>query len=439
MALRKRVAVVADDITGANDIGIMFAKGGMKVAVMPFKRDMNPKRFNGYDVVVLDTDSRFDTPDVAAGKVKAATSLLLQSGFDLYHNKTCSVFRGNIGAEFDAMQDVLCEKWAMIVLGFPKLLRTTVAGVHYLDGQLLENSPFQNDPIHPTRESRLQKILAKQSHRKSALFTYDMLDQPDYKQRECLNTLKKDNAYIIFDVRDQKDLKTIARLITSERNICGSSAIAEELPQTWGYEKPKAPVVADEFNEDGLGTLVLAGSLTVATAEQIACFQKNGQRSLEMDPFNLMAGDADAVLALLIAQACQAVSKGENILIHSSNKRETVLANKEKARALGMNDEALGRLISGAMGYIAKSVLDHTGSRKLVVAGGDTSMAVNEALGIDLMQIVSEIEPGVPAMVGLGNERRYAVVYKSGSFGSADFFFKAIRAINLNNRGERMK
>lgn len=432
---KRRVAVVADDITGANDIGIMFAKKGMRAAVMPFKTTMDTMRFAPYDVVVLDTDSRFDAPDAAAEKVRQATRLLMNAGFDLFYNKTCSVFRGNIGAAFDAMQDTLGQDCSMIVLGFPKMKRTTVEGIHYLDGELLEQSPFKNDPIHPANESRLQKILARQSARKSALFTHEMLDGSIEEQRQKLGELKAQNAYVIFDVRHQADLRTIAELICQERNICGSSAIAEELPMHWGYQALADDRTPSIFETDGKGTLVLAGSLTVATKGQVDCFKRGGGSFAELDPYQLMEKASQSYLAQIINAACESIERGRAFLIHSSNERETVLENKQKALALGMDAVQLGRLISKAMGQIAKEVLDRTGARKLVVAGGDTSMAVNEALGIDLMKIISEIEPGVPAMVGEGHREKYAVVYKSGSFGTETFFEKAIKAINLSIEG----
>ena len=120
--MRKRVGVVADDVTGANDIGIMFSKGGYRSAVFPLEligRCDLKKEAEGMDVIIIDTDSRFDTPETAKKKVHRATELLASLPCDMYHNKTCSVFRGNIGAEFDEMQDVLGVSCSMVILRFP--------------------------------------------------------------------------------------------------------------------------------------------------------------------------------------------------------------------------------------------------------------------------------------------------------------------------------
>ncbi|HKY54321.1 MAG TPA: four-carbon acid sugar kinase family protein, partial [Anaerolineales bacterium] len=103
------------------------------------------------DILILDTNSRLDPPEVAYRKVFAATRELRQAGCRQFHNKTCSVFRGNIGAEFDAMLDALRLDFAVVVLGFPKNGRATVDGIHYVHGKKLEDSEFRHDPIHPMR------------------------------------------------------------------------------------------------------------------------------------------------------------------------------------------------------------------------------------------------------------------------------------------------
>ena len=82
-----------------------------------------------------------------------------------YINKQCSVFRGNIGPEFDAMLDALGLNFAPVVLGFPDNGRTTLDGIHYVYGEKLEDSQFRNDPVNPMRESNLVKILAVQTRR----------------------------------------------------------------------------------------------------------------------------------------------------------------------------------------------------------------------------------------------------------------------------------
>src|SRR5512138_51877 len=153
-----KMGVVADDVTGSNDIGIMFAKSDYLTHVYSFKEaadSFGASEENAPDILILDTNSRLDAPEIAYRKVFAATRELQRAGCRQFHNKTCSVFRGNIGTEFDAMLDALGLEFAIVVLGFPKNGRTTVDGIHYVHGRKLEDSEFRRDPIHPTLRSDL--------------------------------------------------------------------------------------------------------------------------------------------------------------------------------------------------------------------------------------------------------------------------------------------
>jgi uncharacterized protein YgbK (DUF1537 family) len=93
----------------------------------------------------------------------------------MFYNKTCSVFRGNIGAEFDAVLDCLDEECAVISLALPTNGRMTIQGIHYVHGRRLEESEFVNDPVHPMLESNLQSILQKQTNRKVTSIFLDVV------------------------------------------------------------------------------------------------------------------------------------------------------------------------------------------------------------------------------------------------------------------------
>ncbi|HEX2864135.1 MAG TPA: four-carbon acid sugar kinase family protein, partial [Deinococcales bacterium] len=139
------MGVVADDLTGAGDIGVLFAKHGLAVRV--FTADLDVRELPALlaaragqgeagrtDVVVLDTDSRLLPAAEAAARVRAATRALQACGCRRFWKKTCSVFRGNVGVEFDALLDTLGLDFAPAVAAFPRNGRTTVQGRHFVRG-----------------------------------------------------------------------------------------------------------------------------------------------------------------------------------------------------------------------------------------------------------------------------------------------------------------
>jgi uncharacterized protein YgbK (DUF1537 family) len=76
---------------------------------------------------------------------------------------------------------------------------------------------------------------------------------------------------------------------------------------------------------------------------------------------------------------------------------------------------------------VARQLRD-AGVRKFVVAGGETSGAVVQALGVKVLRIGAQIDPGVPATASVG-AKPLGLALKSGNFGTVDFFAKALRRL----------
>lgn len=475
MSQRRKVGVVADDVTGANDIGIMFVRGGYTASVYTLRGDTVdlPERVRSLDVIILDTDSRFDPPEIAAAKVRAATRLLMQIPCDLYMKKTCSVFRGNIGAEFDAMQDELAVDCSMVVLGFPRNGRQTIEGIHYVHGVRLDQSPFRNDPIHPMHESSLLKILACQSRRPAAGVHADWLDKPLDELAHHIEDLRRQNRYLIFDVRNQDDLRRLSSVLADERCICGSSAIGETLPEAWqvsaAQTRPHCKIdaadtsaahipphfkidaadtsVSDTPQEpcssaaaespaapgriiDPTGVLVMAGSLTSQTLAQVDWLRQQGVPAFELDSRRLILEQAAVdEIDRVVGQSVPLLARGQDVLIYAAQSADLVDATRAAGRIQGLTREQTGKRVSAALFHTAEAIIRQTGLRKIVIAGGDTSAAVMDGLGIREMQILHEIEAGVPTMYGYRKNEPYLLVLKSGSFGSPAFLDKAVQRL----------
>ncbi|HEX7065427.1 MAG TPA: four-carbon acid sugar kinase family protein [Bacillales bacterium] len=422
----KVIGVIADDVTGANDIGIMFAKSSYLTHVFGYDLESGwrPDHEKKPDVVVLDTDSRLDQADVAYDKVFQATKNFQEAGASRFFNKTCSVFRGNIGAEFDAMLDALKEEFAVVILGFPKNGRTTVDGIHYVHGRRLEDSEFRNDPVHPMERSDLVGILQSQTKRKVGLVDQSVVKSGAESIRVRLAELKRSLQYAIIDVTRQEDLAVIAEAVQDEKILCGSSALAEELPKVWGKRKNVSQQrVLQPYN--GKGLLCVAGSLMPQTAEQID-YMRGGQAAvLEFDTVDLAGMENPEVkIRDTVSEILPILNDGTDVIFHTANSPDKVKATKEAGFAKGLSNEEISRLVSGTMAEIAAEIMQHSGQNRLLVAGGDTSGAVCKRLGIKGMRVCEEIAPGLPSCISLSGQP-VALVLKSGSFGQSDFLEKA--------------
>jgi uncharacterized protein YgbK (DUF1537 family) len=73
------------------------------------------------------------------------------------------------------------------------------------------------------------------------------------------------------------------------------------------------------------------------------------------------------------------------------------------------------------------------GVTQLVVAGGETSGAVVQALGAKMLRIGPQIDPGVPWTAVEGGPP-LLLALKSGNFGSVDFFTKCFAQLDEYER-----
>lgn len=417
------IGVVADDTTGANDIGIMFSNNHYSVKVVTYQEDIELSK--DVNVLIIDTDSRLDKPEVSYEKVFKATRYLKKLGCSLYYNKTCSVFRGNIGREFDAMLDALEEDFAVITLAFPKNGRRTVNGIHTVYGKLLEESEFAKDPVHPMKESNLVSILQKQTSRKVSLITLETVRQGAEKLHAAIEALRQEANYCIIDAENQKDLTIVAKAVHNYPILCGSSAIAEELPQFLAEDK--YPSVLDRVNiRDDKGVLVIAGSLTPQTKAQTAYLSSLGTHTIIIDSRKVFSADSRKQEVLRAAEeAAKILKQGKDVLVMADNRGEIVAETKRIGRELHLDPLSVSKLVSAALAEIADRLVTGTGLKRLVVAGGDTSGTVCRRLGIKGNYVLKEIETGLPSGLAIGRE--LLIVLKSGSFGKEDFLSRAIK------------
>ncbi|HHV94258.1 MAG TPA: four-carbon acid sugar kinase family protein [Firmicutes bacterium] len=428
------IGVVADDITGAHDIGSMFAKSGALVHVFSYEEELSAediRRWGLPDVIVIDTDSRFDSPNAAYEKVFRAVRLLRVLGCRQFYKKTCSVFRGNIGPELDAVLDALGEDFAGIVVGFPKNGRQTIDGIHYVHGIKLEESEFRNDPVHPMHCSSLVELLASQTRRSVGLIRHTVVNQGVEAVRREVGRLRESHQYVIFDVVDQTSLKTIAGAIYHLPVLGGSSALAEELPVKIMDRDSQTAISPPPTN--GMGILCAAGSLMPQTKAQVEYMRQQGIPVFELDTLQVLDDNRRHTLVQgLCRKVGGALQEGSDVVVHTSNDPGIVAETKRRGQVAGQSAAEVSRLVSEALAEVVANCVEELGLNRLLIAGGDTSASVCSQLGIKGMRVWREIEPGIPSCISLGG-RPLFLVLKSGSFGSPDFFAKA--AVHLRSGG----
>lgn len=416
------IGIVADDTTGANDIGIMFSKNGYLTKIVTFAE--NAVLQTDTDVIIIDTDSRLDSRERAYHKVFAATKQLLDAGFTLFHKKTCSVFRGNVGAEFDAMLDALGEDFMVVSLAFPKNGRQTIGGIHTVHGKRLECSEFANDPVHPMYESALVNILQKQTHRAVGRIDLSVVRQGKFRLRQALREARNKYNYCIVDAENQDDIALLASAVEGYSVLGGSSALGEELPRYWPAHPPQDALKYVNF-QDHNGVLVVAGSLMPQTAAQVAYLRTIGMPVVTIDTRNIFDKEwMSEKEREVTGKIAKLIGAGTDVLLMADNTPDIVSSTKTRGQELGIPEMTVSKLVSAVLADITACIVEKTGLKRLIIAGGDTSGTLCRKLGIKGNIVLKEIETGLPSGLAIG--KPMLIVLKSGSFGKPDFLQKAI-------------
>jgi 3-dehydrotetronate 4-kinase len=109
------------------------------------------------------------------------------------------------------------------------------------------------------------------------------------------------------------------------------------------------------------------------------------------------------------------------VLIYATNTPDNVAAVQEE-----IGRDAAGALVENALAAIAQGLVV-AGVRQLLVAGGETSGACINALGIRKLLVGPKVDPGVPWCYS--SELGLHIALKSGNFGRESVFGYAFEVI----------
>ncbi|WCE10579.1 3-oxo-tetronate kinase [Pseudomonas sp. JBR1] len=419
---RPLLGCIADDFTGATDLANMLVRGGMRT-VQVIGVPAADAELEAADAVVVALKSRTTPTAEAVSESLAALAWLRQRGCRQFFFKYCSTFdstaEGNIGPVAEALQEALDCDFTLACPAFPETGRTLFRGHLFVQDQLLSESGMQHHPLTPMGDANLVRVLQAQSRGTVGLLRYDQVAKGPEAVRAAIDELRRSGHRLaIADALSDADLHTLGAACAELPLVTGGSGIAQGLPENFRRAGLLQAHDAAALDLPAGGDAVLAGSASQATNGQVAAWLEAGRPALRLDPLALARGDDSIDAALAWAR-----EQGQAVLIYATSPADEV---KAIQRELGV--ARAGELVERALGLIARGLFDQ-GVRRLVVAGGETSGAVVQALGVQSLRIGAQIDPGVPATLGQVAGEPLALALKSGNFGSRDFFAKALRQL----------
>ena len=408
---------IADDFTGATDLANTLVKGGMTaVQVIGVPTGPLPEA----DAVIIALKSRTAPVGEAVAQSLAACDALLAAGAKQIFWKYCSTFdstdQGNIGPVADTLLKRLGSGFALACPAFPTNGRTIYLGHLFVGNALLNESGMENHPLTPMTDANLVRVLGRQTDGAVGLVSFTTVEQGAAATRQAMMRLaEQGRRYAILDAVTDQHLLAIGEAAAQHALITGGSGVAMGLPENFRRAGllPARGDAASLPPMQGM-TAVVAGSCSRATLGQIG-LARDHVPVLELDA--LATPDAAALTAEALEWVDGKLAADRPVVIAASAPPEKVAALQAK-----LGRDAAGALIEAAMAAIAEGLVAR-GVGRLVVAGGETSGAVVQRLGVTALRIGPEIDPGVPWT--FAEPRGLHLALKSGNFGARDFFLKA--------------
>jgi uncharacterized protein YgbK (DUF1537 family) len=409
---------IADDFTGATDLANNLVRTGMR-AVQTIGVPSGPLDAEA-EAVVVALKSRTIAAAQAISQSLEALEWLQRQGTRQVYFKYCSTFdstpAGNIGPVAEALMDRMGADFAIATPAFPDNARTVFKGHLFVGDVLLSDSGMRDHPLTPMRDANLVRVLQAQCKRKVGLVDYRVVAEGAAAIRERIAQLRRDGVGLaIVDAVSNADLMRIGAAVADHPLVTAGSGVAIGLPQNFGLSPSPS---AAELPEPAGYRAIVSGSCSQATNAQVADFIAKGGRAFALDPMRVARGDNVADEALEWAQPLLAQGP---VLVYS-----TADANAVKATQSQLGVEEAGAMIERTLASIARGLVDQ-GVGQLVVAGGETSGACVQALGVTQLRIGPQIDPGVPWCHARVGTHGLHLALKSGNFGTVDFFTKAFR------------
>ncbi|MFM1700607.1 3-oxo-tetronate kinase [Aeromonas salmonicida] len=409
-----KLGVIADDFTGATDIAGFLVENGLatlQFSGIPAKADLT-----GVDAVVISLKSRSCPADEAVHDSLAALDWLKARGCPRIYQKYCSTFdstaTGNIGPVTDALLAALESQFTLICPALPVNGRTVYQGNLFVGAQPLAESGMRHHPITPMTDSNLLRLMETQARGRAGLVPFSTIDKGAAAIAEAFEQLTQDGVrYAVVDTLTEQHLLDIAAAAIDMPLVTGGSGLAIGMARLLG----KGNLAAAREAGWPLGTraVVLSGSCSEMTNRQVARYQDIAP-ALALDVAACLTR-ADYPAELVRWVLSQPVTPAP--MLHATTSPGELAA----IQARHGRDTA-SEAVEQCFAQVAV-LLREAGVESFIIAGGETSSRITQALGIAAFHIGPQIAPGVPWV--RATDAPLSLALKSGNFGDETFFSRA--------------
>lgn len=452
------LAYYGDDFTGSTDVMEALSQAGLRTVLFlkpPTSEQL--AKFPGLRAFGIAGGSRTMSPVEMDEELPPAFEALKASGAPIVHYKTCSTFDstpqiGSIGKAIEIGRRVFGERPTPLVVGAPVLGRYVAFGNLFARSGL-DTEPFRLDrhptmsrhPVTPMKEADLRLILAGQT--KLPVELVDVLKlEANREGRHVAGPLFTDRdtrslPIVLFDTLRNEHLPVIGAAIEGMASegqlfVVGSSGVEYALVSRWrergflsiaeegerGEGKRKNPPRAPSSAVKQI--VAVSGSCSPVTDRQIARAVQTGWAETRIQIDRLLdQGTKDSELSAARHWTYGRLKLGQNVAAYTCRgPADPHFSSDRSTREIGLT-------VSASLAEFLERVIETQSIRRAVVCGGDTSMHVARALGIEALEYLGPMAPGsplckvhAPGRVADGCE----IVFKGGQVGRDRFFLDVL-------------
>jgi len=409
------ILIIADDLTGAADCAIGFARSGTR-SVVTLGGEPGIVA-DSIGALAVDTDTRRLSADVAAERV-VSVHAWMGGGRRLY-KKIDSTLRGNWAAEVAALQRVAGT--AIVAPAHPDTGRTVRDGHVHVHGERLESTQIWKLE-HAHRRAGIADQLDAVGLASDAVDADALQDRPADLARR-IGTLVADGVQaIVVSAGTRQALRALAMATGSGAGNSfwvGSGGLSCEIAAL--HSRPGGAGASPKPSVSG-PILILVGSLSQVSERQCARFRLGSAvKELVLIPEVLRAGPRHPDWDVLREKVGALLRKQTDLLVR-----------------IGRDDRfdpAEGALLAASMAKLIGPHLARAGG--VIATGGETARAMLVEAGIDSLEVLCEVEAGVVVANPCFSDHRPAprIVTKAGAFGSEHALYEAWRM--LRGHGSR--
>lgn len=424
MVFDRPTYILADDFTGANDVGVALASKGYDAQIVLSTE--NAKNLEASCQIIC-TDSRDLDKNKAANLLSStAQSRHLSKYQPLLIKKVDSTLRGNIGSEIQGLLDNGYEI-AIIVIAAPNVGRKTQNGECYVNDVPLLNTEFATDPKSPIGSSRIKTIISSQTNTQIAEY-HDEDHGHQSLIENFIQLYEQGSKIIVCDAVTHTDMANLYQAAFEMQKRCVFVTTGEITQAiTFSGEEPKLKALC--FSSP---LFAVIGSISPVTQQQTQalCAQENVITLMFDSEKALTPTTRTHYINELTALAAQALNSGHHCVLRSSDDKNLRHVLAEIAQHHNVTSQELAETVRDTLAQFTRSVIDSVQNTKhlggLLVCGGDIAMAVAKALDAQRFQIKGQVAHCVPWGYLNSPLTPFPIFTKAGGFGDETTFLQLL-------------